>query len=285
MTGFGRAQAKGQGPELLIEVKSVNHRFLDTRFKIPHSLLQLEIELKKIINQKFKRGSFDIYIHLKNNNLDNSFAFDQDKINFFIKKVSTLAKNQGLELQIQASDFLRSEFALDNKEDLSADTKDLIFKTLESALENLKQARQEEGAKLSQSLFHIINTYKSLFKTIVENQDHYQENIKEKLLKRLKEYKDKIEVDDNRLMQEVLFYLEKVDIQEEIDRVNSHLQKLEGLLKGQGAVGRQIDFLLQELGRETNTIGSKSSVKEVSDTVVQLKVQLEQMREQALNLE
>lgn len=86
-------------------------------------------------------------------------------------------------------------------------------------------------------------------------------------------------------MQEVLFYLEKVDIQEEIDRVNSHLQKLEGLLKGQGAVGRQIDFLLQELGRETNTIGSKSSVKEVSDTVVQLKVQLEQMREQALNLE
>lgn len=118
-----------------------------------------------------------------------------------------------------------------------------------------------------------------------KNADTFKKAVEDKLLKRVEEYKNIVAIDQGRLLQEVVFYLEKMDIHEEINRVHAHLEKFKNLLKSDNEVGRQIDFLVQELNRETNTMGSKTTNEEISQAVVQMKVQLEKIREQGLNIE
>jgi uncharacterized protein (TIGR00255 family) len=153
------------------------------------------------------------------------------------------------------------------------------------ALGDLKKSRVQEGEKLIKVLEKHLDNYKEHFKVIEQNAEHFKKIVEEKLVKRVDEYKSLVSVEQSRLLQEVVFYLEKIDIHEELNRIHSHLEKFQNLIKSNNDVGRQLDFLLQELGRETNTIGSKSTLKEISDSVVQMKLQLEKMREQGLNIE
>ncbi len=128
-------------------------------------------------------------------------------------------------------------------------------------------------------------TYDEHYQYICSVADSFQASVEEKLKKRFSELSSELNIDEPRFMQEVIYYLEKLDVHEEINRIQAHLEKLDSILSKGGEVGRQIDFLIQELNRETNTIGSKSNLKDISDSVVQMKVQLEKIREQGLNLE
>ncbi len=286
MTGFGEATAQSLNYVVSVEIKSVNNRFKDVRFKMPSSLNSLEIDFKKEISEAFSRGTFDVYINIKKAENKNRFDdLDQNKISQFISKLAPLLKSNGLEPKVNMTEFLRSEFYLDQDEENQEELESLAKQGLKAAVANLGLSRKGEGDKLIKVLEKHLETYKNYFQLIEKNAEHFKSGVEEKLKKRVMDYKNIIDVDQSRLLQEVVFYLEKIDIHEEINRVHAHLEKFQNLIKSNHEVGRQIDFLIQELNRETNTMGSKSTMKEISDAVVQMKVQLEKMREQGLNIE
>jgi uncharacterized protein (TIGR00255 family) len=286
MTGFGQSVAQSENFVVSVEMKSVNNRFKDIRFKMPLTLNSMEIELKKELNDQFSRGSFDVYVNIKRGENKSKFDdLDEKKINQFIDKVSSMVKGKGITPTLSMTDLLRSEFLLEQDETNQTELSGLVVKAFKEALVELKKSRLSEGEKLIKVLEKHLEQYHTQFKTVEGNAEHFKSNVEEKLKKRVDEYKGLIGVDPGRLLQEVVFYLEKIDIHEEINRIHSHLEKFQNLLKSSNEVGRQIDFLVQELGRETNTIGSKSTMKEISDAVVQMKLQLEKIREQGLNIE
>jgi uncharacterized protein (TIGR00255 family) len=284
MTGFGRAEEENDNYVVTVEIKSVNHRFKDCRFKMSSLFNGIELDLKKILFKEHKRGSFDVYVNFKRAESNSKFDdIDANKVEAYLEKVrSWVGENS---LNIQPTEFLRNEFLADV--DLSKDPElmELTLKAFEAAVKKLKESRSHEGAKLQKVIEEHRDEYQSYFSKIENLSSAFQKGVEDKLRKRFDEYKDEIKVDEPRFMQEVIFYLEKLDVHEEINRIKSHLQKLNELIDKGGECGREIDFLVQELNRETNTIGSKSAVQDISNNVVQMKVQLEKIREQGLNLE
>ncbi len=286
MTGFGQSVAQSENFVVSVEVKSVNNRFKDVRFKMPSTLNSMEIELKKEMNDLFSRGSFDVYVNVKRGENKNRFDdLDEKKVSQFVDKVSALLKPKGVTPTLSMTDLLRAEFMIEQDESNQQELAEMVIKSFKEALGELKKSRLNEGGKLITVLEKHLEQYKNQFKTVEGNAEHFKSNVEEKLKKRVDEYKGLIGIDQGRLLQEVVFYLEKIDIHEEINRIHSHLEKFENLLKSNNEVGRQIDFIVQELGRETNTIGSKSTMKDISEAVVQMKLQLEKIREQGLNIE
>jgi uncharacterized protein (TIGR00255 family) len=270
MTGFGKAQKRSLNFDVCIEIKSVNNRFKDLRFKMPSSLSSTENEMKARLSSIFSRGTFDIYVNVKYPEGKNKFdELDLNKINQFLKKISPVFDHTETEINVNPTDFLRSEFYKDQEEDSIQELNLLALEVFNEALTELKKSREQEGSKLKSILLKHLDEYRLNFKIIEKNA----------------EYKGIVNIEASRLLSEVVFYLEKMDIHEEINRVYAHLEKFENLLKSNIEVGRQIDFFIQELNRETNTMGSKSSVGEISSAVIQMKVQLEKMREQGLNIE
>lgn len=285
MTGFGKGEFQSENYGVTVEIKSVNHRFKDLRFKMSSIFNSQEMEFKKELSDHFGRGSFDISINYrrseKNLKLD---IVDENKVKAYISSIKAML-DPSVELRVTPTEFLRSEFY--KEIDLSQDRELLedVWKAYRMALEQLKKNRLEEGSKLFKVFNNHIADYKKQFAIVVNNADLFQKSVEERLRKKFQEVMSEIKVDEPRFLQEVVYYLEKMDIHEEINRINGHLEKLDNLLKQGGEVGRQLEFLFQELGRETNTTGSKSTLNEISEAVVQMKVHLEKMREQGLNLE
>lgn len=285
MTGFGKGEASGTNFDLSIEIKSVNHRFKDIRFKIPNMFSAMEIELKKEIEKKFSRGSFDIYLsYNKNQQKKEDVELDFEKIKSYIQKLKLIAEQEDVVLNVSPTEFLRSDFYLEDeaKEEELFELSRVAFK---NALRNLTVSREQEGGKLVQKLLEHKESYEKYYHEVVGLKESYQDKVREKLSKRFENNASELNIDEPRFLQEVIYYLEKLDIDEETNRINIHLQKLAKVLSSTGEVGRQIDFLMQELNRETNTIGSKSGNSDISENVVQMKVQMEKIREQALNLQ
>lgn len=283
MTGFGKGEAEGEKHKVSVEMKSVNHRFKDTRFKMGSILNSIELPMKKKLDAKFKRGSFDIFVNYRKNKEQASFELDQAKVCAFLKTLKSCADQAGVELAVDPTGFLKPEFGVED-EDKEGELKELTLKAYEAALEALAVSRGEEGEKLIQTLKEHKAKYREEYLKVAGLKDSYQDKVKEKLLAKFEKEKP-VQMDEQRFNQEVIYYLEKMDIDEEVNRIAIHLEKLDDILSGQEEVGRQIDFLVQELNRETNTIGSKSASTDISESVVQMKAQLEKIREQALNME
>jgi uncharacterized protein (TIGR00255 family) len=286
MTGIGR-EAKDQGEHSLeVEIKSVNHRFKDIRVKGPSIFLSKEIEIRNLLKEQFARGSFDIYLNLNTKTSeDTEFPLDRDKVDVFLRKVKAISHAHSLDLKIDPSVFLRPEFSDTNSRELPDNLSELLFETINQAIGKLKESRKSEGDKLCVIFQNHMNQFSSIFSKIKENTGDFKKDVKERIEKNFKSLSTEISIDQPRFLQEVVYYLEKLEISEEINRIEAHLEKLSQVLTADKEKGREIEFILQELGRETNTIGAKSSTKEISDNVVQLKVELEKMREQAQNIE
>lgn len=285
MTGFGKGEAKDDNYAVSVEIKSVNNRFKDIRFKLPSHLNSYEMELREMLQSKFIRGTFDVFVGVRKAEGKNRFDdLDDQKIDQFLEKILPAFKKKEITYSFNPTDFLRSEFYKD-QDNTSDELKGLVLKAFDQALTQLEESRLTEGAKLKTLLVNHCEEFQKAFKTIEGNADKFTTHVEEKLRKRVQEYKNEVNVENSRMLQEIVFYLEKIDVHEEINRLHSHLEKFQNLLKLKGEVGRQIDFILQEMNRETNTIGSKSNLKEISDEVVKMKMQLEKMREQGLNLE
>lgn len=286
MTGFGKAEIKDTTFQVEVEIKSVNHRFKEIRVKSPSILNEIELKLKNKLSDKFKRGSFDVFVRTKKESTINHFdTIDDYKISDYLRKIVPLLDEKNFKYNVNPTDFLRPEFMKEKDEQETKVLFDLVLKAFDEALENLKVSRMEEGTKLVEVIARHKQKYVENFTLVEEKVDLLKEELESKLRKKFAEYKDEVQVEESRFLQEIIYYMEKYDIHEEINRIKIHLQKLDKLLKTEGEVGRQMDFLVQELNRETNTIGSKSSSQDISTAVVQMKVQLEKIREQGLNLE
>lgn len=286
MTGFGRGEGTTGDYTVTVELKSVNHRFKDTRFKMSSLFNSVEIDMKKMLGERFGRGSFDIFVNYKRSESNSKFSdIDDAKVDDFLKIMKSMTEPHGVSLNVDATSFLRNEFYKD--QDLSKDKSlmEATWKAFEASVDSLEASRSSEGEKLLIVLKKHRATYDEHYQFICSKADGFQASVEEKLKRRFSELSSELAIDEPRFMQEVIYYLEKLDVNEEIDRIQAHLEKLDSILEKGGEVGRQIDFLIQELNRETNTIGSKSNLKDISDSVVQMKVQLEKIREQGLNLE
>lgn len=285
MTGFGKGEVEGDKYTVSVELKTVNNRFKDFRFKMSSLFNSQELPLKKKIESKFARGSFEIFVNYKKNNKVKTVAdLDTEKIEGFLNQLKEISKNTGVELEFSPTEFLRSDFYAED-EDKADILENQMLEAFDLALVDLEKSRIEEGKKLLEKLKEHKEQYTSHYEKVIAQKGSYQDKVKEKLAKRFDSDASGLNIDEPRFLQEVIYYLEKLDIDEEINRIAIHLQKLDNIFKMDKEIGRQIDFLMQELNRETNTIGSKSGNSEISENVVQMKVQLEKIREQALNLE
>lgn len=290
MTGFGRGevlcQNKNEELKIVTEIKSVNHRFKDFKFRIPSYLNCFEVDLKSALEKEFSRGSFEVTFSIKKKHIEN-ISIDTEKVDHFLASLKPVLLKNKVQLEAKATDFLRAEFAKE------MDSHDFIqtplLESLGFAMKALKSSRKVEGDKLVEKIKHHLNNYKSHLSFIEKRKNEYPQQLKEKLLnklnQKLKEQLLAVKLDESRFAQEVIYYLEKLEIDEEINRALIHTSTLKNFLDSDGDIGRKIDFLLQELGRETNTIGSKSSSADITNKVVEMKLELEKMREQALNLE
>ena len=286
MTGFGSNEANNEIYKVNIEVKSVNNRFKDIRFRMPNFLSYLELDLRKSIDSFFQRGSFDVNVSLKKIDSLKDDLLDHEKINKFLNDFSSNVKISST-MQIQPTGFLRQEFFKDNDltESDKLGLKQDIVESFNVACKALKKSREGEGAKIKIKLLEYQASFVNEKEKIKSHSNAFKISVERRLEEALNKLKEKTELDEGRFHQEVVYYLEKLDINEELDRLDIHLKKLSSLFEESGAIGRQIDFLLQEINRETNTIGSKSSSSEISSSVVQMKTFLEKIREQSLNIE
>ncbi len=282
MTGFGAGESENDNFSVSVEIKSVNHRFRDIRFRMSNHFNKIELDLRKQLEQRFKRGSFDIYVNYKRSEQTNKeFNIDESKVKVFLDLVKQFNLPNS---SFNPVDFLRNEFSAEVDETIYDELAELVKEAFTKALDSLELCRNEEGEKLKSVLQEHRQAYENLFVTLEPRTDAYKQGIKERLQKSFEQADLSNNIDEPRFLQEVIYYLEKLDVHEELNRIKSHLSKFDAILQKGGEVGRQLDFLFQELNRETNTIGSKSGDQEISSTVVEMKVQLEKLREQALNL-
>lgn len=285
MTGFGKGEAQGENYTLTTEIKTVNNRFKDFKFRMSSLFNSTEIEFRSKLEAEFKRGSFDVSVsYKKNEKAQTEFHVDLKKIEAYIDLMKPLYATKGIPFHVSPAEFLRNDFYKE-EDSREEEMMPLALASFDKAIHALKTSRNAEGKKLVEVLSGHLDIYEKCLKEITTLKGLYPEIMKEKLQSKFNEKLKDLKIDESRFMQEIVYYLEKLEIDEEINRANIHLGKLRSVLSSHGEIGRQIDFLLQELGRETNTMGSKSAHPDISSHVVEMKVQLEKIREQALNLE
>lgn len=285
MTAFGRSQAKGDWGSAVWELRTINHRYLEMNIRLPEILRELESPVRDIINKSLQRGKIECNLKFQ----------PGPKLGSFVSINQSLL-NQLLSILIEVNQLLPEKITRINVIDLLAwqgviieenfdvsTLRENLLKLFEEALLDLKAAREREG-KLLEALIvdrlnqiHVqANTIKSVFPKILERQ-------REKILQRLEDAK--VMMDQQRFEQEIVYLAQKIDISEELDRLNSHITEVKHTLNKKDSIGRRLDFMMQECNREANTLASKSMDAVVTHAAVEMKVLIEQIREQVQNIE
>ena len=287
MTGFGKYSASFENREYQIEIKSVNHRYLDISIKLPRQLSYLEEIIKKVVNSKLKRGKIDIVFTFENFSEEGrNVRINKDLAKLYIKELRELANEEGISSNIEVTDIAKFPDILNIKTDQDDDTiKKEAIDVLEKALDQLIEMRSIEGSKIAEDLLKRIEVIEDKVIKISEKSTGLIQEYVVKLEGRIKEILQTDEIDKSRIAQEVVIYADKCSIEEEVTRLKSHVLQFKNLLQVDDAVGKKLDFLVQEMNRETNTIGSKSSCLEITNSIIDIKTELENIREQIQNIE
>ena len=287
MTGFGKYSGSFENREYQIEIKSVNHRYLDISIKLPRQLSYLEEIIKKVVNSKLKRGKVDIVFTFENFSEEGrNVRINKDLAKLYIKELRELANEEGISSNIEVTDIAKFPDILNIKTDQDDDTiKKEAIDVLEKALDQLIEMRSIEGSKIAEDLLKRIEVIEDKVIKISEKSTGLIQEYVVKLEGRIKEILQTDEIDKSRIAQEVVIYADKCSIEEEVTRLKSHVLQFKNLLQVDDAVGKKLDFLVQEMNRETNTIGSKSSCLEITNSVIDIKTELENIREQIQNIE
>jgi len=287
MTGFGRGVTATNSFQLTVEVRSVNHRFLEIYTKFPKEWYEAEIATKKQLSQYVSRGKLDVVINLKTIGEQNlSLQFNWPLIEAYKAAKEQLQEIVPLENKWTMQEILSLEDVLSyEKQELTQDElMEAISIAVKEAAEKLVEMRIQEGNQLKQTLLSYNSQLKELIHHIRELSNGAVNKFRDKLIDRIKSIGN-LEVIEDRLLAEVAIFAEKIDISEELDRLDSHFKQLENTIEESASIGRKLDFLMQEMHREINTIGSKNQNAEISVAVVQSKTILEKMREQVQNIE
>ena len=287
MTGYGKSNMSKNLREYQVEIKSVNHRYLDVSIKMPRSLSYLEEEIKKAVSAKLTRGKVDVFITFNNNSLEGrDIKINTEIARMYIKELRDLAVSEGIVADIPVTEIskLPDVLTIQNNQD-DETIKNELLEVTNQAIENLVGMRKIEGEKIAQDLFTRIQDINGKVKKISSLSTGLIEDYVVKLNTRIKELLQDQEIDEARLAQEVVIYADKCSIEEEVTRLNSHVYQFRELLNSNEAVGKKLDFMIQEMNRETNTIGSKANNLEITNEVINMKTQLENIREQVQNIE
>ncbi len=278
MTGYG----KGTSGNFKVEIRSSNHKNLDIHINMPYYLFSYEPEIKKIIKKTIERGHIEILVpkqEMDNIKLKVNKSLAREYYNAFVSLRDELSLSDNIGIDMLASQ--RDLFILDEPEiDISG-----FYKALGAALEELSRTRIEEGKNLIHDISERIVFIKEYIANIEQKRAEFTASAREKLYEKLKEFLGDAQVDESRLIQETAIMIEKSDITEEIVRIKSHLKHFTEVLKSNDSVGKKLDFIIQELRREINTIGSKAQHFEIANNVVEVKHELEKIREQVQNLQ
>ncbi len=289
MTGYGKAELNVESREYQVEIKSVNHRYLDISVKMPRTLGSLEETVKKQISEKIKRGKIDVFISFENNSKEGKKVhINQELADVYIKQLKQLAKDGDISSNIEVIDIAKLPDVLNIKiEDDDEKIKKELIQATEIAINNIYNMKLIEGERISQDLLERIIRIEEKIKEISKKSTGLIEEYVVKLEKRIKEILKTEEIDKSRLAQEVVICADKCSIEEEITRLNSHIYQFKDLLENseKEAIGKKLDFIIQEMNRETNTIGSKANNLEITNAVIDIKTELEDIREQVQNIE
>ena len=287
MTGYGKSNMSKNLREYQVEIKSVNHRYLDVSIKMPRSLSYLEEEIKKVVSTKVTRGKIDVYITFNNNSLEGrDIKINTEIARMYIKELRNLAESEGIVADIPVTEIskLPDVLTIQNNQD-DETIKNELLEVSSKAIDNLVDMRKVEGEKIAQDLLVRIQDIEEKVKKISSLSTGLIEEYVVKLNTRIKDLLQDQEIDEARLAQEVVIYADKCSIEEEVTRLNSHIYQFRELLNSNEAMGKKLDFMIQEMNRETNTIGSKANNLEITNEVINMKTQLENIREQVQNIE
>ncbi len=287
MTGYGKANQEIDFRKYQVEIKSVNHRYLDISVRLPRELNYLEDYIKKSISAKIKRGKIDVFITFENNSKEGKkIKINTQLAKNYIAELRKLANEENLLTDIQVTEIAKYPDVLSIQENQDDEKiKFELLKVVEESTDNLIGMRKAEGEKIAEDL----NKRLDIIQEKINELDKFSTGLIEeyvvKLEERIKQILKEQEIDKNRLAQEVVIYADKCSIQEEITRLNSHIAQFKNILQSDEAVGKKIDFIIQEMNRETNTIGSKSNSLDVTNGVIDMKTEIENLREQVQNIE
>lgn len=286
MTGFGKAVCELPGKKITIEIKSLNSKQNDISTRMPGIYKEKDLAVRNMISQKLKRGKVEFNLYLENLGEEASSCINSGVVEAYFKQIKNLSETLNIP---EPEDYFAT--LLKMPEALKAEIKEIdenewksISQTIEEALEELCAYRMKEGQALEDDLKARVEAIKSLQAKVVPFEQERIERVKQRIIDNFNELRDKIELNDSRLEQEMIFYLEKFDINEEKVRLENHCSYfLETMTNGAG-VGKKLGFISQEMGREINTMGSKANHPEIQKLVVLMKDELEKIKEQALNV-
>jgi uncharacterized protein (TIGR00255 family) len=282
LTGFGSVEVSDKSIQLTVLIKSINSRFLDTKFRGIDIDPQLEMDIRKEIQNTLVRGSVTVQIFYKNGmKIKDPIKFDRERYKQIDKMISTIQKEFGKRLDI--GDLVNINDLVVGKDSSDLD-KTIILRGIKEALKQLDKMRQIEGKAINDDITKRINNIQTSLNNIENKSSEYVKKLNENYRENIKSLIDDIKVDNDRLAQEIAITVDKYDFTEEVVRGISHCGQFLQYLRVKEPVGKRLNFLLQELTREVNTIGSKSPMSDISNVVVELKSEIERIREQIQNI-
>jgi uncharacterized protein (TIGR00255 family) len=290
MTGYGEAQGEAHGVSYAVEIKTVNNRYFKTIIKLPELATFLEEDIDKLLRQNISRGTVNYVLRLKDASATTLFDIDEAALQAVVEKLSRAGSSSGITGTIDIGNLLNLpgiiQPALPDNEK-AEQIKKIVLEISQQALDKLKQMRATEGGCLEVDIKKCCATIEEELKQIHSRSSIVLQEYAEKLKKRVNELlaHAELKIDEGILAREVAVFAERSDISEEVSRLDSHLQQLEQCLNGINQVGRRLDFISQEMLREANTIASKASDTETTRCVVNIKCQIDRIKEQVQNIE
>ncbi|MGI5935262.1 MAG: YicC/YloC family endoribonuclease [Oscillospiraceae bacterium] len=288
MTGYGGAKGSVEGLELSIEVKSVNNRYLDTTVRVPRTFIFAEEAIKAAVQKHISRGKVDVYIAVDSSKTENVVvSVNEPLLEGYITALRQITEKFGLQDDLTAVNAARFQDVLTvEKKELDKDALVAgICDILEQALNEFDGMRVREGTKLREDILVRLSVIESMISFVEERSPQTVAEYTERLKQRIREFLENKEIDESRILTEAAIFADKVAVDEETVRLRSHISQFRELIMGESPVGRKLDFLIQEFNREVNTIGSKCSDSAIARTVVDLKAEIEKIREQIQNIE
>ena len=287
MTGYGKSSLSINSREYQVEIKTVNHKYIDVNIKMPRIISYLEEDVRKLVVSRIKRGKVDIQISFENYSQDgNDVKINTELAQIYIQSLRKLAEAENLSSNIEVTEITKLPDVLTIKSNLDEnETKEELLQVVNEAIDKLIQMRKVEGEKISKDILDKIARIEQKNEEIFSLSTGLIEEYVVKLEARVKELLKTEELDKSRLMQEVVIYADKCSVEEEVTRLRSHIYQLRYLINSEEPIGKKMDFLIQEMNRETNTIGSKANNLKITNTVVDIKTILEDISEQIQNIE
>ena len=287
MTGFGRASLERNGRNYIIEIKTVNNKYNDISIRLPRSVSFMEEEIRKYTAKRITRGKNDITLNLYDySDKIKKIVLNKELAKDYINQLKEIAQENNLSQEINVVDVAKLPDICNIVQ--SDDTEEIqkeIIECLEQAIDNLLQMRTAEGENIKHDLEARISRAEQIIEQISADSTGLIEEYVVKLKKRVTELLEGEQIDENRIAEEAVIYADKTSIEEELTRLNSHTKQFREIINANGAIGKKLDFLIQEMNRETNTIGAKSGSNNITKLVIDMKVELEDIREQIQNIE